>query len=563
MGSKMIGEILIEKGIITDEQLGKAVQEQKRTGEFIGSCLMRLGYIGEKELLVVLSEQFGIPYKDLKEVSIDENIITAIPAKYVWHYKFMPLRLKGNTLTIAISDPLDIWLLEDIKLNLGYDVECVLSSEREIREVLRKYYGIGAETVEKILEKETLKPRSELAKNIAAVEDIERTAEDASVIKLVNQILTEAIKLRATDIHIEPYRESIKLRYRIDGVLYDTPIPPDLKYLHSAIISRIKIISNLDVVERRLPQDGRAKVKVSDKEVDLRISILPSLYGENVVIRILPTQLLFNLENLGIEPEDLAKLEVLIKKPHGIIFLTGPTGSGKTTTLYACLSRINSAEVKIITIEDPIEYELMGVTQIQMNPKVGLTFANALRSILRHDPDVMMVGEVRDFETAELAIRTSLTGHLVFSTLHTNDAPSGVTRLLDMGIEPYLVASSVEAFIAQRLVRVICSECKTEETTRKVEIRGKKVDIKVSKGKGCESCKHTGFKGRTAIYEILFVDDVIRELVLQKASAAQIKKKAVSLGMSTLRDHGWAKVNQGITTPEEITRVVELEGADA
>jgi type II secretion system protein E len=560
MGSKMIGETLLEKGIITTEQLDKAVQEQKRTGEFIGTCLIRLGYISEKELLVVLSQQFGIPYQDLKEATIDDNLITTIPAKYVWHYKFMPLELKGNTLTIAISNPLDIWLLEDIKLNLGYDVECVLSSERQIREFLRKYYGIGAETVEKILEKETLRPKSELAKDIAAVEDISALAQDASVIKLVNQILTEAIKLRATDIHIEPYRDSIKLRYRIDGVLYDTPIPPDLKYLHSAIISRIKIISNLDVVERRLPQDGRAKVKVSEQEVDLRISILPSLYGENVVIRILPTQLLFNLEDLGFETPDMVKLETLIKKPHGIIFLTGPTGSGKTTTLYACLSRINSPETKIITIEDPIEYELMGVTQIQMNPKVGLTFANALRSILRHDPDVMMVGEVRDFETAELAIRTSLTGHLVFSTLHTNDASSAITRLLDMGIEPFLVASSVEAFIAQRLVRVICKECKAEEANKTVEIKGKKTEIKVCRGKGCEACKHTGFKGRTAIYEILFVDDVIRELILAKASAVDIKKKAVLLGMSTLRDHGWEKVAKGITTPEEVMRVVALEG---
>jgi len=297
---------------------------------------------------------------------------------------------------------------------------------------------------------------------------------------------------------------------------------------------------------------------VGNREIDMRISILPSIYGENVVIRILPTQLLFDLKELGFNPEDLQTLETLIKKPHGIIFLTGPTGSGKTTTLYACLSKINSAEIKIITIEDPIEYELMGVTQIQVNPKVGFTFANALRGILRHDPDVMMVGEVRDFETAELAIRTSLTGHLVFSTLHTNDASSGVTRLLDMGIEPFLVASSVEVFIAQRLVRVICSKCKTEEGTQEIELQGKKVNIKVSRGKGCEACKHTGFQGRTAIYEILFITEEIRELILQKKSSVDIKKKAVSLGMSTLKDHGWERVNQGITTPEEVMRVVEL-----
>jgi len=467
----------------------------------------------------------------------------------------MPLKLKGNLLTIAISNPMDIWLLEDLKLNLGYDVEVVLAPEQEIRDALRKYYGVGAETIEKILERETIKPGKARAKEIQAVEDIERSAQDASVIKLVNQILTEAIQARATDIHIEPYRDSVKLRYRVDGILYDTPIHADMKYLYPAMVSRIKIISDLDVIERRLPQDGRAKVKVGVAEIDLRISILPSLYGENVVIRILPTQLLLRLSDLGLAKQDEEKIEILIKKPHGIIFLTGPTGSGKTTTLYACLSHINSPEVKIVTIEDPVEYELMGVTQIQINPKVGLTFANALRSILRHDPDVMMIGEVRDFETAELAIRTALTGHLVFSTLHTNDACSGVARLLDMGIEPYLVASSVEAFIAQRLVRIICPQCKEEVKNEKYpQIKGP-----VYHGRGCEACKFTGYHGRTSIYEILFIEDPIKELILNKSSASEIKKKALSLGMRTLKDHGLDEIAKGRTTLEEVLRVTELE----
>lgn len=552
MGPKMIGEALLEKGVITPDELDKALKEQKRTGEYIGSVLIRLGFISEKQLLLALSEQFGIPYQSIKDVSVDDKVISSIPPKYVWHYKFMPLRLKGNLLTIATSNPLDIWLPEDIKLNLGFDVEIILAPEQEIRDSLRKYYGIGAETVEKILERETFKPDKAGAKNIQAIEDIERTAEDASVIKLVNQVMVEAIQSRATDIHIEPYRDSVKVRYRIDGVLYDASIPSDMKYLHPAMVSRIKIISNLDVVERRLPQDGRAKIKIGEKEIDLRISVLPSLYGENVVVRILPTQLLFNLKDLGFSTQDLERIESLIKKPHGIIFLTGPTGSGKTTTLYACLSHINSPQVKIITIEDPVEYELMGVTQIQINPKVGLSFANALRSILRHDPDIMMVGEVRDFETAELAIRTSLTGHLVFSTLHTNDACSGVTRLLDMGIEPYLVASSVEVFIAQRLVRVICPKCK-----EKVVGSTKQPDS--YRGKGCEDCKFTGYHGRTAIYEILFIDDPIRELILSKTSATEVKKKALSLGMRTLKDHGLEEISKGKTTLEEVLRVVELE----
>jgi len=545
--------MLLEKGLISAEQLKKAVSEQQRTGDYLGTCLIRMGFIDEKKLLSLLSEQLGIPYQSIKEMAVDDKVISAIPPRYVWHYKFMPLKLKGNLLTIAVSNPLDIWLLDDIKLNLGYDVEVVIASQQEIRDCLRKYYGVGAETVEKILQRETFKPSKDV-KDIQAVEDIARSAEEASVIKLVNQILTEAIQSRATDIHIEPYRDSIKLRYRIDGVLYDTPIPPDLKYLHAAMVSRIKIISELDVVERRLPQDGRAKVKVGDKEIDLRISVLPSLYGEDVVIRILPTQLLLSLEDLGLLPGDLKRLKELIKKPHGIIFLTGPTGSGKTTTLYASLSYIKSPQVKIITIEDPAEYELAGITQIQINSKIGLTFANALRSILRHDPDVMMVGEVRDFETAELAIRTSLTGHLVFSTLHTNDACSGVTRLLDMGIEPFLVSSSVEAFIAQRLVRVICPHCK-----ELVEKDNPKVKGPVYRGKGCDECKHTGYHGRSAIYEILFVEDPIRDLVLQKASAGDIKKKALTLGMKTLQEQGLEEVRKGRTTLEEVLRVTELD----
>jgi len=548
MNPKMIGETLLEKGIIKPEQLDEALKEQKRTGEYIGAVLIRLGFISEKQLLMALSEQFSIPYQSIKDIPIDDKVVSSVSPKYVWHYKFMPLKLRGNLLTIAISNPLDIWLLEDIKLNLGYDVEVILTSEQEIRSSLRKYYGIGAETVEKILEREKFKPD----KNTQAIENIEVIAEDASVIKLVNQIMTEAIQSCATDIHIEPYRDNVKVRYRIDGVLYDASIPPDMKYLHPAIVSRIKILSNLDVVERRLPQDGRAKIKIGEREIDLRISVLPSLYGENVVIRILPTQLLFSLKDLGFSDQDLEKIETLIKKPHGILFLTGPTGSGKTTTLYSCLSHINSPQIKIITIEDPVEYELKGITQIQISPKVGFSFANALRSILRHDPDIMMVGEVRDFETAELAIRTALTGHLVFSTLHTNDACSGVTRLLDMGIEPYLVASSVEAFIAQRLVRVICPKCKEEIKEKSLNIEGS-----VYRGKGCEDCKFTGYHGRTAIYEILFIDDPIRELILKKASAVEIKKKALNLGMKTLKDHGLEKVLEGKTTIEEVLRVVE------
>ena len=399
------------------------------------------------------------------------------------------------------------------------------------------------------------------------MEDIEKQATDASVIKLVNQIILEAWRKRATDIHIEPYRQGLSLRYRIDGLLYDANVPGEIKNFLNAIISRIKIMSNLNIVERRLPQDGRAIVRVQDQVLDLRISTIPTPFGESLVIRILPTQMLFSLEKLGLAKSELQIFEKLVQKPHGIIFVTGPTGSGKTTTLYSCLTRINTKDRKIITIEDPIEYEMSGITQIQVMPEIGLDFARGLRSILRHDPDVIMVGEVRDFETAETAIRVALTGHLVFSSLHTNDAASGIARLQDIGVEPYLIASSVEAFIAQRLIRVICPECRFEDKQAPLELkeliakdlRIKLEDVKIFRGKGCASCNSTGFFGRTAIYEILIVDELTKEMILKKASSDQIKRLALSRGMRTLRQDGWRKTVAGITTFEEVIRVTSAE----
>ncbi|MFH1441623.1 MAG: ATPase, T2SS/T4P/T4SS family [Candidatus Omnitrophota bacterium] len=553
-----IGELLVEKGLITSLQLKAALQESKRTGEIIGKVLVEMKLISQDNLLEVLAEHLALPfYKTLSNISVPADVIKRVPAKFVWHYRFMPLSIKGRILTIAVSDPLAVWPMEDLKLHLGFDVERVLASETEIFAAIRRYYGVGADTVEEILTQKSV-TLAEEKKDISHedIEEVEKSAQASSVIKFVNQILSEAVNARATDIHIEVYRDRVRVRYRIDGILYEMRMPEQLKELHLAVVSRIKILSSLNVVERRLPQDGRAIIKIQDKQVDLRISIIPSLYGENVVIRILPVHLLFNLADLGFPKEELQKIEMLMKKPHGIIFLTGPTGSGKTTTLYACLSRLNKEAVKIITIEDPIEYELAGVMQIQVKPDIGLTFANALRSILRHDPDIMMIGEVRDLETAELSIRTSLTGHLIFSTLHTNDSASGATRLLDIGIEPYLVASSVNAFISQRLVRVICPDCKTERLDKELlpaDLKG----MKIYYGKGCDNCKSIGYKGRTAIYEVLLVDEHIQELILNKASAAQIKRKAKELGFITLRDAGIEKVRQGITTPEEIFRVAE------
>ena len=566
-----IGQMLINKKLITPEQLEDALQEQAKSGELLGAVLIKKGFIGEEDFLKVLSEQFNVPFIKIKETAIDPLAVKKVPAKFAWYYKVMPVKFIDNKLVIASSDPLRS--LDDLRIFLGYDLKPALASESDIMEMIKEHYGVGAETVEGIIAKAP--KETETPKETGKIEDIENLAEDASVVKLVNQIILEAYQKRATDIHIEPFRGKMNIRYRIDGVLYNANVPADIERFFLAIISRIKIMSRLNIVERRLPQDGRSVIKIGQEELDLRISIIPTRYGEGMVIRILPMSMLFSLERLGLAPEDLELLAKLIKKPHGIILVTGPTGSGKSTTLYGCLNDIKSSRNKIITIEDPIEYELEGITQIQVVPEIGFTFAQGLRSILRHDPDIMMVGEIRDFETAELAIRSALTGHLVFSTIHTNDAAGAVARLLNIGIEPYLAASSVEAFIAQRLVRLICPECKEIDTSvpdniksiisqdmanSKAGLKHSKVEeIKFHKGKGCKDCNFTGYKGRTAIHEILVVDKMIRELMLRKASTDELREKAVSQGMKTLRLCGWKKVIDGLTTPEEILRVTQAE----
>ena len=578
-----LGEILVEKGIITPQELEAAVKKQQETKELIGVVLVNMGLITDRKLLQVLGEQQGIHFMDLKGAKIDQKAIELVPAKFAWHYKIMPIKLEGNVLTIAIANPFDMWPIDDLETNLGYRVDKVLATGQDIAEAIKKFYGVGADTVERILAGEPRKAvDARTAERKDNVEDLEKMAEVASVIKLVNQILQEAIKERATDIHIEHFRDDLSLRYRIDGILYDKSTSENIRYLYQAIISRIKVMSGLDIVERRLPQDGRARIKIGVSEYELRISTIPTLYGENIVIRILPTTMLFSVADLGMSEEELKILGNLISRPHGIIFLTGPTGSGKTTTLYACLNKLNTRDKKIITIEDPIEYELGGISQSQINPKINLTFAVMLRSVLRHDPDIMMVGEVRDFETADITIQTALTGHLVFSTLHTNDAASGATRLLDIGVEPFLIASSVEAFIAQRLVRTICSKCKektkaspssADKASEKPKPGNKgrkakssagdtlpdKKPAAIYRGKGCDECSHTGYKGRTGIYEILVLNDEIRKLITEKASADIIKEKAIKLGMRTLRQDGWDKIAAGVTTPEEVIRVTQEE----
>jgi type II secretory ATPase GspE/PulE/Tfp pilus assembly ATPase PilB-like protein len=558
--AKLIGEILVEKKLVSPDELNRALVEHEKTGEPLGATLIEMGYISEEELLQSVSEQLNIPFVNLKEVAIDQTVISKVPARLVHHYKVMPIWWENGALTIALADPHQMWAVEDIRLHLGCEVQAVLASKGHILEAIRKSYGVGADTIEKILARKQGELEEPAVGLVERAEDIESRAEDASVIKLVDQILQEAIQQRATDIHIEPDRDELAVRYRVDGILYDTRVSPDIKYLYSAIVSRIKIMARLDIAERRVPQDGRIKIKVGQRELDLRISILPSVYGEHVVIRILPTEMLFSLEQLGLLPEDLEALERVIREPHGIILATGPTGSGKTTTLYACLSTLNTREKKIITVEDPAEYELRGITQMQMNPKINVTFANSLRSMLRHDPDLMMVGEIRDLETAEIAIQAALTGHLVFSTLHTNDAASGATRLTHMGIQPYLIASAAKAFIAQRLVRLICTECKEKVSDPTVSVLPNASLTSYYRGKGCEACRFTGYKGRTAIYEILLVNEAVRELILRRAPSDEIKKEAVQLGMKDLYQDGLKKIAVGLTTPEEIMITTQSEG---
>lgn len=560
-----IGNILVEEKVITAEQLEIGLREQKKTNDFVCATLIKLGFASEEKIFNILSSQLNIPYLKLTGLDVEPLIIQKVPARFANHYKIIPLDFKNNILTIAMADPLDIRTLDDIRLLLNVEVKAALASESEIQDAIRKYYGVGAETLEKIMDKK--EAQDEVGSEKEGAEDIEGMVEDASIVKFVNQILSEAIKERTTDIHFEPFHRELRVRFRIDGILYDINIPETIKYFHPAIVSRIKIMARLNIAERRLPQDGRIKVKIGEQEQDLRVSTLPTAFGEAVQIRVLSTGSFLELEKLGLFQCDLKIIEEVIKKPHGIIFVTGPTGSGKSTTLYASLSRLNSNEVKIITIEDPIEYQLRGVNQLQVNPLIDFTFATALRHILRHDPDIIMVGEARDYETAETAIRSALTGHLVFSTLHTNDAAGAITRLLDMGLEPFLVASSLECIIAQRLVRSICPKCKVlikskDEILERIIKAGIDFDaskVELYEGKGCQQCRFTGYLGRTGIYEVLVINEAVREMIISKASNQQIKKKALSCGMRTLRQDGLRKVIDGATTFTEIMRVTQQE----
>lgn len=537
--------ILLDDGLLTAAALDQAHKLAGPSRQSLAATLIEHGFLAEADVLRAQARQFGMEFVTIADMQVERAAVRAVTSKLSAHYGVMPLRLREGVLTLAVSDPLDLSAVEDIEATLGYRVERALACRDDIRRALAVYYGVGADTVERLLAQTETSPTP--APAVEETEEAGKTASDTSVVRLVNQFLQEAIRDRATDIHFEAERDGVRVRRRIDGVLCRTHVHGDMRLLFPSIISRVKLMAGLDIVERRLPQDGRAGITVDGRRYDLRVSVVPAMHGEDVVVRILPASMLFDLGDLGYDDQALDMLCRAIARPTGILLVTGPTGSGKSTTLYACLSRLNSQERKIITIEDPVEYELRGITQTQIHPRIGLTFAHALRSMLRHDPDVMMVGEIRDLETARIAVQSAMTGHLVLSTLHTNDAASTPGRLTEMGVEPYLVASTLALTIAQRLVRLICSACR--------ERHDKPEGESGYRGRGCRACHRTGYRGRAAINEMLPNTGAIQDLILEKAPSSRLRSAADALGMRTLAQDGAAKAARGLTTMEEVMRV--------
>ena len=552
-----IGTLLLDRGLISDIQLAEAIAEQQRTGERLDHALVRLGFVRPHEVLEAIGQQFGMPIVDLTSIEVDESTLRMLPPKLVFKQRCVPIRRTGNALQIATCDPFELSAFDELKLLTGVPIELVLAEERDISKFIRTHYGVAGDTLEALAAEGG--PESSTGEEIRSAEVDE--AQEASVVRLVNDLLLEAIKERATDIHIEPYEDTLEIRYRIDGVLADAGVPAAVNRFRNAIVSRLKIMANLNIAEKRKPQDGRITLRNKGKEYDLRVSVIPMLSGEGVVLRILnKSAVMMGLEQLGMPSEVESRWDALIGRPHGILLVTGPTGSGKSTTLYASLRRIVSGAVKAITVEDPVEYHVPGVNQIQVNHQVGLDFAAGLRAILRHDPDIIMIGEIRDRETAEAAVQASLTGHLVFSTLHTNDAAGATTRLLDMGVEPYLVSSSVEGILAQRLVRRICSACGAARRPEPSELPSGftlATGETLREGVGCRECRQTGYRGRLGVYELLALTEPLRELVMRRSSSAAIASAAMAEGaLATLREDAFAKVRLGETSLAEALRVV-------
>jgi type IV pilus assembly protein PilB len=534
-----IGELLVQKNFLTPEQLDRAKEETRVAGTRLGLELTKLGFIKEDDLAEVISNQYGVPSISLDDFEVDPEVIKLIPEDVAAKHTIIPVNRAGSTLIVAMSDPSNIFAVDDVKFLTGYDVEVVVSAEEAIRRAIEKYYDTGA-----------------------SLDEVMADFDDGDLELVFNLILTDAIKKLASDIHIEPYEKSFRVRYRIDGVLYEVMKPP--RKLKNPLTSRLKIMSELDIAERRLPQDGRIKLKIGrNNEMDYRVSVLPTLFGEKIVLRLLDkSNLQLDMTKLGFEQEQFEAFKSAIHQPFGMVLVTGPTGSGKTTTLYSALSELNTTTENISTAEDPIEFNLPGINQVQMREGIGLSFASALRAFLRQDPDIIMVGEIRDFETAEIAVKAALTGHMVLSTLHTNDAPSTINRLLNMGIEPFLVSSSVNCVVAQRLVRRICADCMepdAETTREKLEAAGmsarEAAACSPKAGRGCGNCSQTGFKGRLAVYEVMVLSETLREFVLNGASSAEIRKEAVREGMKTLRRSSLNKLMEGVTTLSEVFRI--------
>lgn len=565
MPRSSLADILLGTSALTAAQLARAEELGAQRGVAVEDILLQQRIISDDTLLQAQSQQLDLPYcKELTESDFDVSLMTQIPLAFARQHKLVPLRRHNGSVLVAISRALDLQPLDDVSLLLKAPVQPVLSSEREILAALNRLYDTSTQTAAQVIEDLDTRSLGRLAHDLEDSRDILDHDAEAPIIQLVNLILSQAVRDRASDIHIEPYERTLKVRYRIDGVLHEVLSPP--KALQPRIISRLKVMADLNIAETRLPQDGRIAIRVRNREIDIRVSVVPTAYGERLVLRLLDKSgALLELEDIGFPPALLERYARLIHRSHGIILVTGPTGSGKSTTLYGTLQRINSPQLNIITVEDPIEYQLNGVGQIQVNPKIDLTFANGLRSILRQDPDIIMVGEIRDRETAEIAIQASLTGHLVFSTLHTNDAASAVTRLLDMGIEPFLIASSVLAMMAQRLVRLLCPACREphmpgDETLRNLSLTPEayiQSGGQSFRSRGCEACRGTGYRGRTGIYELMVLDESIRALIMQQTNAGMIKDAAVKRGMNTLLYDGAQKVMQGRTTAEEVLRVTQ------
>ncbi len=568
MAQRKLGQILIDLGYLSDDQLWDVLEEQKQSsGEPIGQVAVRMGLVTQAQVTEALAEQWGMPVVNLAETNIPPSVLELVPQTMAEIYKIMPVSLRNDVLTVAMADPQNVAALDDLRNFLGNEVRGAVSSLADVEEAIARYYADREESIEDILDSLRVDEDDSGAIKGYDLASDEELSDAAPIKKLLNMVMLLAIRDQASDIHLEPFEDEFKIRVRADGVLYEMVPPP--RHLANAIVSRVKVMSDLDIAERRLPQDGRIELNVGGNPVDLRVSVLPTLFGEAVVMRILDrTVVALDLNKIGMDPGILGRFRTLIKAPNGIILVTGPTGSGKTTTLYSALNELNDIETKIITSEDPIEYDIEGILQVPVNPAVGVTFANVLRAILRHDPDKILVGEIRDYETAEIAVQSALTGHLVFSTLHTNDAASAITRLRDMGVAAFLITATVEAILAQRLVRRICSECRTEFEPSDELLMELQLPLDTARkykfyfGKGCARCNNAGYKGRIGIYELLTVTDEVRDAIAAEQSADEIRDIARTQGMSTLRESGLKLIFDGLTTIDEVVRETVMEDVD-